>query len=308
MERALHADMVRRAARVMQRIMAKARSERPEQSTANQPNTPRFVRARASLVAINAAVNRGLLRAGTSVNRWLIVFGRAHLFLWRMVVAAWGAPRWAYQLFVLGVLSLPVVAVASLFVGMVLALQGYYTLVRFGAEDSLGVLVALSLIRELAPVICGILYAGRSGSALTTEIGLMKTTEQLAAIELMGIDVARFIMRPRMIAGVIALPLLVVLFMAIGIMGAWMVSVGFLGVDGGAFWSQMQQQVDMRDDVLNGLYKAVVFAVVVNWLALFLGEECLPTSEGVSRATTATVVYSALWILALDFVLTSVMF
>ena len=215
----------------------------------------------------------------------------------------------AKQVYVLGVLSLPIIGVAGLFVGMVLGLQGYNTLVDFGAEQSLGVAVAKSLVRELGPVVAALLYAGRAGSALTAEIGLMKATEQLASLELMAVDPLRRVMAPRWLGGVIALPLLAAIFTAIGVLGGLMVGVGLLGVDSGAFWSQMQSAVELYDDVIQGVViKSVVFALVVNWIAVFEGQDALPTSEGVSRATTRTVVNSSIAVLGLDFLLTALMF
>jgi phospholipid/cholesterol/gamma-HCH transport system permease protein len=213
-----------------------------------------------------------------------------------------------YQTYSVGVLSLPIILVSGLFVGMVLALQGFNTLSKFGAEDALGVMVALSLTRELAPVVAALLFAGRAGSALTAEIGLMKATEQLAALEMMAVDPIKRVIIPRFLAALISLPLLVMLFIAVGVMGAWLIGVQALGVDDGAFWTQMRDGVDWVDDVMNGMVKAVAFAWIIGWIALFQGYACLPTSEGVSRATTRTVVYSSLMVLGLDFVLTALMF
>ncbi|HGX92602.1 MAG TPA: lipid asymmetry maintenance ABC transporter permease subunit MlaE, partial [Candidatus Tenderia sp.] len=212
------------------------------------------------------------------------------------------------QLYSVGVLSLLIIAVAGLFVGMVLGLQGYYTLVDFGAEESLGVMVALSLVRELGPVVAGLLFAGRAGSALTAEIGLMKATEQLSGMEMMAVDPVKRVIAPRFLACVIALPLLAAIFSAIGVMGGYFVGVGLLGVDDGAFWSQIQNRVDFFDDVMNGVIKSVAFGFVAAWIALYEGYDAVPTSEGVSRATTRTVVHTSLAILSLDFVLTALMF
>jgi len=212
------------------------------------------------------------------------------------------------QLFAIGVRTFLIVVVAGIFVGMVLALQGYYTLVNFGAENSLGVLVALSLVRELGPVVAALLFAGRAGSALTAEIGLMKSGEQLAALEMMAVDPYRRILAPRFVAGFISLPLLAALFSAVGVYGAWLVGVQMLGLDAGAFWGQMQDSVDFHADVLNGLIKAVVFGAVVTWIALFEGHDCTPTAAGISRATTRTVVNGSLAVLGLDFLLTALMF
>jgi phospholipid/cholesterol/gamma-HCH transport system permease protein len=213
------------------------------------------------------------------------------------------------QLWAVGVQSLLIITVSGAFVGMVLGLQGYNTLVTFGTEESLGAVVALSLIRELGPVLTALLFAGRAGSALTAEIGLMKATEQLAALEMMGVDPLRRIVVPRFIAGLLAMPLLATIFTAIGILGGYFCGVGLLGVDAGAFWSQMQLHIDLVEDVGQGvLIKSIGFGVVVTWIALFEGYDAVPTSEGVSQATTRTVVNSSLAVLALDFVLTGLMF
>ena len=212
------------------------------------------------------------------------------------------------QVFSVGVLSLLIILVSGLFVGMVLGLQGYNTLVKFGAEESLGVVVALSLVRELGPVVTALLFAGRAGSALTAEIGLMKATEQLSAMEMMAVDPVRRVLAPRFLAGFISMPLLAAIFSAIGVLGGYFVGVGLLGVDDGAYWSQMQANVDYQDDIINGVIKSVVFGIVVTWIAVFEGYDAIPTSEGVSRATTRTVVHSALAVLGLDFILTALMF
>ena len=212
------------------------------------------------------------------------------------------------QVHSVGVLSLLIILVSGLFVGMVLGLQGYNTLVDFGAEESLGVIVALSLVRELGPVVTALLFAGRAGSALTAEIGLMKATEQLSAMEMMAVDPIRRVLSPRFLAGIISMPLLAAIFSAVGVLGGFLVGVGLLGVDDGAYWSQMQASVDLYDDIYNGVIKSIVFGVVVSWIAVFEGYDCIPTSEGVSRATTRTVVHSALAILGLDFILTALMF
>jgi phospholipid/cholesterol/gamma-HCH transport system permease protein len=212
------------------------------------------------------------------------------------------------QVHAVGVLSLIIIGVAGFFVGMVLALQGYNTLSDFGAEESLGVLVALTLVRELGPVVAALLYAGRAGSALTAEIGLMKATEQLSAMEMMAVDPVHRVIAPRLLAGIIAVPLLAALFSAVGVMGGYFVGVGLVGVDEGTFWSQMQDSVDLYDDVLNGVIKSIVFGIVVTWIAVFEGYDTVPTSQGVSRATTRTVVHGSLAVLGLDFVLTALMF
>ena len=212
------------------------------------------------------------------------------------------------QIHFIGNYSLVIIVVSGLFVGFVLGLQGYYTLNRYGAEQALGLLVALSLVRELGPVVSALLFAGRAGTSLTAEIGLMKAGEQLTAMEMMAVDPKARIVAPRWIAGLISLPLLAGLFSAVGIFGGYVVGVLLIGVDSGAFWSQMQAGVDVRDDILNGVIKSVVFGVAVSSIALFQGYACQPTPEGFSRATTRTVVISSLTILGLDFVLTALMF
>jgi phospholipid/cholesterol/gamma-HCH transport system permease protein len=238
--------------------------------------------------------------------------GRANLFVLRVFA---GIPALVThvdlviaQLYSVGVLSLVIIVVSGLNVGMVLGLQTYNTLVDFGAEASLGPVVALSLLRELGPVVAALLFAGRAGSALTAEIGLMKATEQLSGMEMMAVDPIRRIVAPRFLAGIISMPLLATIFSAVGILGGYFVGVGLLGVDDGAFWSQMQSKVDWREDVINGIIKSVAFGVVVTWVAVFEGYDAAPTTEGVSRATTRTVVYASLAVLGLDFVLTALMF
>lgn len=238
--------------------------------------------------------------------------GRGNLFFLQIVLylpAVLLRPRLLIQqIYSVGVLSLLIILVSGLFVGMVLGLQGYNTLVDFGAEESLGVMVALSLVRELGPVVTALLFAGRAGSALTAEIGLMKATEQLSGMEMMAVDPVSRIIAPRFWAGFISLPLLALLFSAVGVMGGFFVGAGLLGVDDGAFWSQMQARVDFEDDIINGIIKSVAFGLVASWIAVFEGYDAVPTSEGVGRATTRTVVHTALAVLGLDFVLTALMF
>ncbi|CCQ10379.1 Uncharacterized ABC transporter, permease component YrbE [Pseudoalteromonas luteoviolacea B = ATCC 29581] len=219
-----------------------------------------------------------------------------------------GFPLLVRQLYMVGHQSLLIIMVSGLFIGMVLALQGYTVLVDYGAEDSLGPLVALSLLRELGPVVTALLFAGRAGSALTAEIGLMKATEQLSSLEMMAVDPLKRIIAPRFWAGFISMPLLALIFSAVAILGAHLVGVDWLGIDTGSFWSIMQAQVSLEKDILNGLIKSLVFALVVTWIALYKGYDCIPTSEGISKATTETVVHSSLAVLGLDFVLTAVMF
>ena len=212
------------------------------------------------------------------------------------------------QIHFLGNYSLAIIAVSGLFVGFVLSLQGYYTLQRYGSSEALGLLVALSLVRELGPVVSALLFAGRAGTSLTAEIGLMKAGEQLSAMDLMAVDPVQRILAPRFWAGVITMPLLAAVFSAVGIIGGWMVGVLMISVDAGAFWSQMQGGVDVWKDVGNGVVKSIVFGVTVTFVALLQGYEAQPTPEGVSRATTRTVVVASLAVLALDFILTAMMF
>lgn len=212
------------------------------------------------------------------------------------------------ELFSTGVMSLIIIIVAGLFVGMVLGLQGYETLKRYGSESALGVMVALGLVRELGPVVAALLFASRAGSAMTAEIGLMKATEQIAAMELMAVNPIARIVAPRFWAGVISMPLLAAMFSAAGIFGGYFVGVIQIGVDEGSFWSQMQAAVDFRHDILNGVLKSFVFGIAVTVIALFEGFDAQPTAEGVSGATTRTVVTASLAILMLDFVLTAMMF
>lgn len=250
------------------------------------------------------------------LGRWGLSFfqrlGRGHLFLLEVLTGLhsllWRPGLVVQQLFSVGVLSLLIILVSGLFVGMVLGLQGYNTLVGFGAEESLGVVVALSLVRELGPVVTALLFAGRAGSALTAEIGLMKATEQLSGMEMMAVDPMRRVVAPRFLAGFISMPLLAAIFSAVGVYGGYFVGVGLLGVDAGAFWSQIQDKVDLHEDIYNGVIKSLVFGFVVTWIAVYEGYDAVPTSEGVSRATTRTVVHGALAVLALDFVLTALMF
>ncbi|KAF0814702.1 putative phospholipid ABC transporter permease protein MlaE [Andreprevotia sp. IGB-42] len=207
-----------------------------------------------------------------------------------------------------GVLSVLIIGVSGLFIGMVLALQGYDTLVRFGASSSLGILVALSLVRELGPVVGALLFASRAGSAITAEIGLMKATEQLSAMEMMAVNPIARVVAPRFWGGVISMPLLAAMFSAMGIIGGYLVGVQLLGLDSGSFWSQMQSAVDFRLDVINGVIKSIFFGIAVSLIAVFEGYDATPTAEGVSGATTRTVVTSALVILGLDVILTAFMF
>lgn len=212
------------------------------------------------------------------------------------------------QLFFVGVLSLIIIIVSGLFIGMVIGLQGYTILIDYGSEQAVGQMVALSLVRELAPVVTALLFAGRAGSAVTAEIGLMKATEQLASLEMIGVDPMRRIVAPRLWAGFISMPILTMVFAVVGIWGGSLIAVDWLGIYSGSFWANMQASVDFSEDVLNGIIKSIVFGFVVIWISVFQGYDCVPTSEGISQATTRTVVYASLAILGLDFILTAMMF
>jgi phospholipid/cholesterol/gamma-HCH transport system permease protein len=247
------------------------------------------------------------------LTEFLRGLGEATLFLFTIVAALPQAllrPRLVVQqLYMIGMLSLVIIAISGSFIGAVLALQGYRTLSQFGASSALGVVVAFGVIRELGPVVTALLYAGRAGSSLAAEIGLMKATDQLSGMEMMAVDPIRRVIAPRFLAGVIAMPLLGSIFslMAIGLAGGYLIGVLVLGVDDGSYWSQIHQSLHPRD-IGESLLKSLVFGVAVNWIALYQGYHAAPNSEGVSRATTSTVVVSSLVVLALDFVLTSFMF
>jgi phospholipid/cholesterol/gamma-HCH transport system permease protein len=249
---------------------------------------------------------------GANTRLCFAKIGRGSFFLGQILFGLLDVllrPRvFSKQMFSVGVLSFLIISISGLFVGMVLALQGYYTLSDFGAEEALGQMIATSLVRELGPVVTALLFAGRAGSALTAEIGLMKATEQLSGMEMMAIDPMKRIISPRFLAGWISMPLLAAIFSTVGVLGGHLVGVGMLGVDDGAYWAQMQNNIDFYDDIINGFIKSVVFGFVVSWIALFEGYDAIPTSEGVSRATTRTVVNSAFSILGLDFILTALMF
>ncbi len=238
--------------------------------------------------------------------------GRGHVFLLQVLPAMEGMlfrpSLLIRQMYSVGVNTLLIIVVAGLFVGMVIALQAYNALVDFGAEDSVSVMVVLSLLRELGPVVTALLFAGRAGSALTAEIGLMKATEQLSGMEMMAVNPIERVIAPRFLAGFISMPLLAAIFSAVGVTGGYLVAVELLGLDAGAFWSQAVSQVDLYHDLGNGMIKSAVFGFVVVWIAMFEGYDCVPTSEGLGLATTRTVVHSSLAVLGLDFVLTALMF
>ncbi|WP_288410591.1 lipid asymmetry maintenance ABC transporter permease subunit MlaE [uncultured Herbaspirillum sp.] len=249
---------------------------------------------------------------GRSVREFAVGVGFAARMFINMLGASLGLlrrPRLITdQIHFIGNYSLVIITVSGLFVGFVLGLQGYYTLNKYGSEQALGLLVALSLTRELGPVVTALLFAGRAGTSLTAEIGLMKAGEQLSAMEMMAVNPLQRVVAPRFWAGVISMPVLAAIFSAVGVMGGYVVGVLLIGVDEGAFWSQMQGGVDVWNDVANGVLKSIVFGVAVTFVALFQGYEAQPTPEGVARATTRTVVIASLTVLGLDFLLTALMF
>ena len=253
-----------------------------------------------------------LSTVGAGVRGWLQSLGYAARAFMAILLATPGLlrrPRLVIQqIHFVGNYSLVIIAISGLFVGFVLGLQGYYTLNKYGSEQALGLLVALSLVRELGPVVTALLFAGRAGTSLTAEIGLMKAGEQLSAMEMMAVDPIQRVLAPRFWAGVIAMPVLAAIFSAVGIIGGYLVGVQMIGVDEGAFWSQMQGGVDVWKDVFNGVLKSVVFGFAVTFVALFQGYEAKPTPEGVAQATTRTVVVASLLVLWLDFLMTALMF
>ncbi|WP_022939963.1 lipid asymmetry maintenance ABC transporter permease subunit MlaE [Psychromonas hadalis] len=250
-------------------------------------------------------------RVGRSSLLFVEAIGRACLMLW---FTLFGKPHrklftlFIQQVFQLGILSLPIILTAGLFIGMVLSLQGYYVLVDYAAEQSLGSMVALSLLRELGPVVAALLFAGRAGSALTAEIGLMQSTEQLASMEMMAVSPYKRVLAPRLLAGIVTLPMLTLLFNVVAIWGGYLIGVSWMGIDGGAYWSVMQGSVDYLPDVMNGVLKSVIFAFMITWVALYNGYYVVPTAQGISSSTTKTVVVASLLVLAMDFLLTVLMF
>jgi phospholipid/cholesterol/gamma-HCH transport system permease protein len=258
------------------------------------------------------ALDRGFRHIGHMVVDGVWKLGVATRFSWFVVVRSGECVRRTQlllnEIYFSGTLSLIIIIVSGLFVGLVLGLQGYETLKRYGSAEALGTLVALALVRELGPVVAALLFASRAGSAITAKIGIMKATEQLSAMEMMAVDPFARVLSPIFWGGVISMPLLAAIFSAVGVFGGYLIGVVIIGVDSGAFWSQMQANVDLQEDILNGLIKSLVFGVAVTLIALFEGYDAPPTAEGVSYAVTRTVVTSALAVLALDFVLTSFMF
>lgn len=253
-----------------------------------------------------------LTAIGRGVREFISNLGFATRTFFSVIAASgglWRRPRLVIsQVHFIGNYSLVLIAVAGLFVGFVLGLQGYYTLNKYGSEQALGLLVALSLTRELGPVVTALLFAGRAGTSLTAEIGLMKAGEQLSAMEMMAVNPLQRVLAPRFWAGVIAMPILAAIFSAVGIIGGYIVGVKMIGVDEGAFWSQMQGGVDVWNDIANGVIKSIVFGFAVTFVALYQGYQAQPTPEGVARATTRTVVIASLTVLGLDFLLTALMF
>lgn len=235
----------------------------------------------------------------SAVMFYRTLFAKPHPKLFHLCVA---------QVYQLGILSLPIIITAGLFIGMVLSLQGYYVLVDYAAEESLGSMVALSLLRELGPVVAALLFAGRAGSALTAEIGLMQSTEQIASMEMMAVSPLKRVIAPRLIAGILTLPLLTLIFNLVAIWGGFLVGVSWMGIDGGSFWSVMEGSVHFVPDVVNGMIKSLIFAFIVTWVALYNGFHVIPNAQGISRATTKTVVLASLLVLAMDFLLTVIMF
>lgn len=251
--------------------------------------------------ALGKYLRQSILALGAFVRLLVALLARSSIIFTR--------PRLvSQQIHFIGNYSLLIISISGLFVGFVLGLQGYYTLNRYGSEEALGLLVALSLTRELGPVVTALLFAGRAGTSLTAEIGLMKAGEQIAAMEVMAVDPLRRLLVPRLWGGIIAMPILAAIFSMVGVIGGWVVGVLMIGIDPGAFWSQMQDGVDVVNDVLNGVIKSMVFGLVVTLIALYTGWTAKATPEGVSRATTRTVISGSLAVLGLDFLLTALMF
>jgi phospholipid/cholesterol/gamma-HCH transport system permease protein len=248
---------------------------------------------------------------GARALGWVSRSGVAGIFLAKVIVRRMYfmkfIPLLLEQIYFVGVLSLVVVLIAGLFIGMVVALQGYHTLSQFGAEQALGQLLALSVTRELGPVVTALLFAGRAGTALTAEIGLMRSTEQIASMEMMAVDPLWHVIAPRLWSGLICMPVLTVLFNLLAVFGGYLVGVLWLGLDAGAFWTNMQTNVDFHLDVVNGLLKSCVFGFISIWIALYQGFYTVPSATGVGRATTKGVVFASLAILGIDFILTAMM-
>ncbi|MCF6767943.1 lipid asymmetry maintenance ABC transporter permease subunit MlaE [Thiotrichales bacterium 19S11-10] len=248
-----------------------------------------------------------LLTGRATINKTRSL-GEAFLFLMQSLLGSISIRQVIRQVFAIGFNSLTIVAVSAIFIGFVLGLQGYYTLTKFSAESAVGPMVALSVLRELGPVVTALLFAGRAGSALTSEIGLMKATEQLSSLTMMGVDPIRYVVSPRFWAGQISMPLLNLIFCAIAVLSGYWVCVDLLGVYSGTYWGNMQSSVLFLDDIFTGIVKSVVFGFAVTWVSIYQGYFCRADSEGIAKATTKTVVYSSLLVLGLDFLLTAMMF
>ncbi|MCF6807661.1 lipid asymmetry maintenance ABC transporter permease subunit MlaE [Thiotrichales bacterium 19S9-12] len=248
-----------------------------------------------------------LLTGRATINKTRSL-GEAFLFLMQSLLGSISIRQIIRQVFAIGFNSLTIVAVSAIFIGFVLGLQGYYTLTKFSAESAVGPMVALSVLRELGPVVTALLFAGRAGSALTSEIGLMKATEQLSSLTMMGVDPIRYVVSPRFWAGQISMPLLNLIFCAIAVLSGYWVCVDLLGVYSGTYWGNMQSSVLFLDDIFTGIVKSVVFGFAVTWVSIYQGYFCRADSEGIAKATTKTVVYSSLLVLGLDFLLTAMMF
>jgi phospholipid/cholesterol/gamma-HCH transport system permease protein len=256
-------------------------------------------------------VLKRIARLGALTIEFCQQLGQSGLFLFRAMVSF---PRFSQvwmllsnQLYRIGVLSIVIIALSGLFIGMVVALQGYNTLQKFGAESELGSLLALAVVRELGPVVSALLFAGRAGSSLTAELGLMRTTRQISSLEMMAVDPYRYVVSPRLWAGFIALPLLTILFNLVAVYGGYLVGVSWLGVDAGSFWSNMQDSVSFQTDIVNGVIKSLVFGLIITWIAVYQGFYSQSSASGISHSTTKTVVYASLIVLVLDFVLTAIM-
>ncbi len=249
-----------------------------------------------------------IAKLGKSALTSIRNIGDATLFILRTIFGPVSFRQTFGQMYSIGFNSLAIILVSGAFIGFVISLQGYYTLAKFSATSALGPMVALSVLRELGPVVTALLFAGRAGSALTSEIGLMKATEQLSSLTMMGVDPIRYVIAPRFWAGQICMPLLNLIFCMLAIWGGYLVGVKLLGLYDGTFWMNMQNAVLFNQDILNGIIKSIVFGFAITWVSLYQGFSCVPTSAGIAKATTKTVVYSSLLVLALDFLLTAMMF
>ena len=253
-----------------------------------------------------------LSEIGSSPFQAVATLGAVGLFLARILGAiprALARPRaLVEQIFVVGAVSTNLILVGGLFVGLVMGLQFYTALARFGATSALGGLVALSLLRELSPVVTALLYAGRAGTSLASELGLMRATEQFKAMEVMAVDPVERVVAPRFLAGVLSVPLLTALFSAVGILGGYLIGVRLMGLDPGVFWSNLRASVRFRQDFLNGEFKALVFGVLCTLVALYEGYHSDPTAEGLGRATTRSVVIASLAVLSCDYLMTAFLY